>query len=325
MFKRHLENIKRQKTELERITQETKIEFKKSVENAVKNGWLPKSIIEKLSRIDSVTVGLNDVFLDLKTTTEATMDGHGRMFVNNDLLQEKILPRLKQTLFHEFLHELAGKSITIFTDSKYDLATISNRKSGVSIFNSSREYRPNRWLNEAITEWLALELSGYKNLKKGYKGSESYTVERLEKNLVVEAYFENFSSDQPKERREVYFTKLIQRINQIEGPKGFTKLENQQIAVEIEKIFYHAYINPVEKVKSETSPDAKFFDITLTIGTDPETVIEKKFVRVIKSIMSDDRPTSSMEEQQKQLSNVLESVKDIFGGKAKISVVERQK
>lgn len=336
----HIEDIREQEIQLQTIFEQTKAEFKMAVMGAVDRGLLPQAAINALNRIDPVVISLHDRLLDILTSDIGGCDQYGGIEVSSELLQENSIPKLKHTIFHELLHELSGKSITVSTEVVNEpdrwgkFTSIYNRKSGVSLHRPALSFRPNAWLNEAITEWLALELSGYSGDtgKVAYKGSASYTNERkeldrlfesgLERDTVINAYFENFVSDQPKEEKGRHFTKLVRRINEIEGPTGFSKLENKHIMRDIENTLYEAYARPAKSVNTEEAaipPGTKIFHINVEVGTQQNTRITKEFVYVARPI-TDETGTVSVEDRWKPVKNALDAIKAKYGGKVNISI-----
>lgn len=337
--KRHVEDIREQEAQLEKIVEETKTEFKTAVTEAVANGSLPETAAEALHRIDSVVVSLSDRLLAVQSSKLGEADDSGKIRVSNEQLQAHLVPRLKKTIVHEFLHELSGKSVTVRTkidDGPHQIHHAFHRKTGVALNDPDLWYSPNRWLNEAITEWLAIRLSGYKGdtRESAYKGSYSYPTERqeldhlfasgLEDDVVTNAYFENFSSDQPKGEKGKHFAKLVQRINAVEGQAGFAKLENEHIMHEVEYQMYNRYAHPAENVtvnKDTLPPEAKIFNITISIGTSEQTTITKKFVYMAKPITAGSI-TISVTDQWKRVESTLSYIEGTYRGKAKFSVVE---
>lgn len=335
MAKRHEEDIKEQKMQLDKIVGETKVDFKTAVLEAVKKGFLPEITKEVLPRIDSVAVDLSDRFNSIQLSTMGSNDKFGIISVSNEQLQENLIPRLKKILYHEFLHELSGKSIVVETridDSPNQVNHFFHEKSGVALNKPDLEYSPNRWINEAITEWLAIKLSGYNGntLENSYNGSNSYVIERqeldrlfslgLEESSVTNAYFENFLSDQLNENKGQYFVELIKKINDIEGEAGFIRLENKHIMHEVEFEMYNKYVHPVEDnfVKKEDSSDeTKIFNITISIGTTEQNTITKKFVYIAQPSISEN---ISIGDQWDQVEKILDYIEKKFNRRVRYEV-----
>lgn len=342
--KRHIEHIHEQEKELEKIVTETKQEFKEAVKTAVAENRLPLSAAEALQRIDSVEVTLTDKMKSIRSSALGDSADSGEITVNNIQLRPQLIPRLKKTLFHEFLHELSGKSVTIMTKTEeffygpQKVHDVSHRKSGIALHKPNSSVARYTWLNEAITEWLAIKLSKYNgdsDKEGGYSGSFSYTEERreldrlfasgLEEITAAEAYFENISSDHPQAERGKNFAKFIRRINEVEGKYGFAKLENKHTMNEVHNCLYGNYVFPAERVAeadiASLAPEAKVFRISIAVGIKEETVVRKKFVYIAKPITVADK-TLTVEEQWKEISQTLGYLEMRYMPRLKYSVVE---
>jgi len=334
--KRHAENFREQETRFEKIVQESKMEFSIAIKKAVTEGFLPETALSSLHRLDSVIVNLHDRLNDLLSPRSGGTEISGKITVSNEELQESVIPRLKHTLFHEFLHELSGKSITIQEGIDYGSSRISHKKVGVSLNSIEASHSPNTWINEAITEWLALKLSGYAgdSGRSAYKGSYGYPTERreldrlfdagLEEGVVTEAYFEDFITDQPKEEKGRYFRKLFQRIADIDGKAGFARLENKYILHNIINIKMAIYNQNIYEVadgdleRFSLPPEAKVFDITVGTG---EQIITRRFAYV-PNLKTQGATNIPVEAQWKRIENALSDIVATYRGKAKYSVIE---
>ncbi len=304
----HFERVQEQQKFLERIVPEIKNEFKEAVTEAVEQGLLPASVIQVVDRIDDIQVWLKDELFTLvkdnsqndATTKLGTFNAWGHVMVNNILFkdsEEDTLRNIKETLFHEFMHELSGRSLSMrhhvdFAKQEFPVL----KKVGTQI---RQRYT---WLNEAITEWLTLKLIGAQYDESDmtqYKGSQSYIKERkeldrlislgLEEEVILAAYFQNFlSSDQPQEHHGKGFAQLVKSINQIEGQYGFTKLENSfTLDKAVQSLFgpRSGYFSPGainhETVREQVGNDARIFTIDLSLGIREESVVSQKFSYVV--------------------------------------------
>lgn len=345
MAKKHLEHLSQQERLLEEIVEETKNEFKLAVESAVEQGFLPAAAAQALARLDNVSVKMEDRLMNIwsgKLGESATL---GRITVSNEQLQSKLIPRLKKTLFHEFLHEIAGRSISVYSQERIingmrrQVNRVIYRKNGVQLMiadpnRSLRDWHtPNEWLNEAITEWLALTLSGYNldDQESAYGGSNSYPEERkeldrlfslgLEPEVVVKAYFENITSDQPAKERAEHFACLIQRINELDGKFAFNRLENQHIMNDLLTILLNRGVFPLESLPRFEDPTAKIFQVEITIGTSLEASNTRSFCFVLRPVHMSDR-IITIEEQSRPIVNLLNYMKKKYG-KLKFSITEK--
>lgn len=338
LAKKHLEDIHEQEKQLSVIFEETRSEFENKIKDAVSKGELPEEALHALGRLDSVVINISDRLTSINSRTLGTMGHDGSMTASNEQLQTGLIPGLKKTICHELFHEISGKSVTVRSKTIENGNLIRStfyRKSGVRLFSPDQVHTPNVWLNEAITEWLALRISGYRedNTNYAYKGSVSYVDERkeldrlfeagLEESVVTEAYFENFSSNQPKETRGPKFARLVQRINELEGPLGFGRIENTHILNNIWTQLDEWGMHPSSSFIDNYTPpeEVRIFDISVSVGANPKVEVTKNFVFLSYPIKIGDN-TITVEEQFKKREEIIESIKRSYPH-VKISVRER--
>lgn len=334
----HLENIKIQKEYLAEFVIKTKEEFKEVVRREVEKQILPLTAESALIRLDSTDVQLWDNLTNLNSLTVGTHSSTGQIRISNLQLLPDLLPVLRHSLFHEFLHELSGKSTTIrsITDGPgQPIHTIESRKAGLVLRDKENLHNPNTWLNEAITEWLALQLSGVEGETLGgnsYKGSyiaEREALEKLMKSglnsyLVVNAYFENFSSEIPQEEKGKYFTALIQKIEELEGPGGFSRLENNFILDSSAEFLSNAYAYPGNASSFDhdiLQSTGKLFTIKITVGRSELTKVERDFLLVAQTINTE-TGTITPEEQWNKVQEILHYLELRFGKKITYTMEE---
>ena len=287
--KNHVEKIERQAAQFETFVEKTRSEFGAAVRAAVAEGFLPATAESALHRIGSSKVVLVDRLLDMFSDVLGQHGNAGIISVLNDRFTAESLPAVRKTLFHEFFHEISGKSITVETtvdESVGEHHRAYDKKSGVSISGPYRTVQPNRWLNEGITEWLAIRLSGHTDTGKyAYGGSSSYTNERreldrlfsvgLDTRVVTNAYFENFTTNESGERGK-HFAELVKTIGRLEGDGGFNRLENIQIAHEIYRELYAAPAFAIESLPDDLI-EASSARIILEVGTTEATRARREF------------------------------------------------
>ncbi|MBI2411391.1 MAG: hypothetical protein HYV32_05875 [Candidatus Kerfeldbacteria bacterium] len=327
--KQHSEHVQQQEEQLEQFVQQTKQEFKQAVKEAVTNGWLPQEAENALSRIDDVTVCLQDKMEDILSSKLGDHSDTGKITVSNEQLQPKLLTRLRKTIFHELLHEIAGKSINIYTKQDNPLSSVHDllsRKSGVVVKKYDSWEMKFNWLNEAITEWLAVRLSGYDDdqQENAYKGSTSYVDERKEldrlfdngllEQVVTSAYFENVNTNIPSEERNQHFIQLIDQVNAIEGRSGFMKLEHEFIMRDVERTLYGRYLICNADTARSISADYNQFEINVQVGRGKDSTIQKKLFFLAQPI---DVGTEiiSVEEQFKSVEKSFLYLQAVHGGK----------
>gem|GEM_PF-6717096 len=329
--KRHAERMEKQREQLEEIGIQVKKEFKEAVIAAVARGALPKSAEESLPRVDSVRFGLIDRLLSPNSTTAGTHNASGKITASSEQLQPEVLETLKSTFFHELLHEISGVSITVPVNKG---GGFSERKSGLVLSPSSGgSHKPNVWLNEAVTESINLELLPISNDKEegAYNGSLAYVDERkeldrlyglgLEKELVTNAYFENFSSDQPKEKRGEHYAKLLKRINELEGKFGHARLENKFIIDQIKTDMQDegVYLRESEFTGSGLPEGTKTFSVSISVGGRNEAIVTKKFMFIAVPIQ-EGSISISVEDQRGRLESALAQSKGEYGEKLQYSI-----
>lgn len=291
----HLEKAAKQQEELEHLFEQIKKEFAEEVQVAVAEGWLPQSAADALGRINSVAVLLTDRLKSVHSGTSGTHDSSGKITVDNEQLKAKNIPLIREVIFHELVHEIAGKLVNIETthDERFgDMYRLKERKTGMALKNPRKPYSPNTWLNEAITEWVALRLSKYDGDKAdlhAYKGSLAYITERkeldrlfelgLDEKTVTDAAFENITADQEKGEKGKHFAALVQRVNELEGPGGFNRMENQYIMRKVDDAMYELGALPenADFIKKAKEPGARIFEITVEVGNAEKIKVTKKF------------------------------------------------
>ena len=331
---RNVERLRAQQRELDLLAEEVKTEFSIKVTESVATDLVPEGAKSALLRIENLKVLLVDRLVDVNSLNFGSHSERGVVSISNEFLVDGDRSGLTRILFHEFLHELSGKSITISSEVGTDnigRSAILHRKSGVALTGEQLgQYSPNRWLNEAITEWLALELSGYQGDldSVSYKGSSAYPIERaeldrlfslgLDKALVTKAYFENFIREDNNENQEKgkYFRELVAAINELESPFGFATIENKHMMYEIENALYD---QRVFLAKDDMLGPALFegggkvFAITVTVGINPETKIVKKFYFACAPIQVM-RSTITINEQWQRVEKALQKQISFYGG-----------
>lgn len=267
------------------------------VDLAVKGGkgWLPVEAQNALARIDGLPTYLVDRF-NAQSGTDATHGSLGSIHVRDDLLEPGREDELHGALTHEFLHELSGKSITAWYDDD-TLFDARERKIGVSLNGRGRESFD--WLNEAITQWLTMELRGEDGFGKGsYFRERRWLRELLEQGLsirlVLDAYFENITNEQPKKERGQLFTKLVKAVNELLGPRAFTVLENRSIIHTVCQRFGRIGFKQVDE--SVSRGRAAPIQVVVRVGARDDARLEVTLDFPLEQASSEDR-----EETQKRL------------------------
>lgn len=241
--KKNREIVEKEREELKGFAEQTKKEFKEGVERAVSEGKLPAGALVNLNRIDAVTFQYADFMKRVASLTLGSAGSHGKITLNSMSLRD--LPKLRHIIFHELVHEISGKSFTLesetFTDG-HVRTHLDTRKVGLRI-----GYKSNAWINEAVTETIALMLSGWKSHDQyDYGSSFAYQGERIRFDLLLlnsqkvggrlwdlaaKAFFENLTNDLPPQDRARNFANLVSEVNRLEGEFAWNKIENSFILV----------------------------------------------------------------------------------------------
>lgn len=326
-LKKHVDSFEKQKEQLAKITERIKENFKERVREAVEQQVLPEEALQALSRLDLIAVDLKDRLQNILSPIVGSCGTSGRIEVVSELLQPELEKRLEKTLFHEFLHEISGKAITIYSEDDGKIAY--HRRSGIALHSRKLGYSPNTWLDEAVTEFIAIKLSGHKEAGAGaYNGSYSYSVERkgldilfalgLEENTIFKAYFENISSEGSEQGH--HLQELVHRINEVAGANAFEKIENKYLAKEIEQEMYGIGALPLsetEPLSSEKILNAAIFHITVTIGSKEDVATIKKFVQVVPN---NSIPVDAKNDAKARVEQIMESIKSCYRRKMSYTI-----
>jgi tetratricopeptide (TPR) repeat protein len=280
--------------------------FRKRFLELSEEGFFPVSVQTHFqNHFDEITAAV----LEYVSENEMSFDD-GMMFASRhiwiaDHLTDSIEREfVEHVIFHEILHTLSG------TSTQKDTRGFMYRKIGTAI-KASKAIRFS-WLNEAITEWMALRLSGYR-ANGTYKGSESYIEERktlqrfldagLPEELLVQAYFENIITGDPNATGQ-YFKKLVAFINEKEGSGAFNRIENeftlQNVISKLNVPMYWTAVLEKEFKRKDVPEDegVRVYNIRLDIGNN-RTYADEGVVCVVE----DDATKEDLEEELKQISD----------------------
>lgn len=281
--KKNVEIVKKESEKFRELCDSYRDEFKKSVVHAVEEGKLPDDALKNLSRVDTVKFGYRDTMYMISYSAEGGAGNHGDITASGMNITRP--ERLRHTIFHELMHEISGKTLQleVTLDEKWeDLNVVSQSKSGL-VFKGGE--RHGMWINEAMTEALAIQLSGYKNGNESdYKGSPFYADERREVDdllmragkssdelwvKMLQAYFENIRNDQPVSEKAKSFAELVEMVNLIKGKHAWNRIQNS--------FFLHRQIVGGLKVPLTASKEValqfaaseKVYQIVLGYGKNP--------------------------------------------------------
>lgn len=237
---------------------------------------------------------------------------------------------------HELLHIVSGKSVNrlIYHDEQGESSRFYSKKSGLQL-DPSRSGRF-KWLNEAVTEWLNIELSDGKLQNPNredneflYRGSNAYIEERkeldklfedgLEKDLIINAFFENLTNDQDNKQKAGAFAKLVKRINELRGARAFNTLENKYLLKDLEKVLRDRHILAVESTDTQPANEYEYV-IRITAGIHPQTLLAKEFVYSARPILKDGKEVLSSLDRWSKVAQVLQHIENQYGNRVSVLV-----
>ncbi len=168
-------------------------EFKEKTLQAIKENKLPitQELLEE--RMDDTRIYLADAMSigDCTNGDYSVKEGVVRVAYRDDEeAQEK-------TVFHEMVHALSGRTVRLRSGD------LDHQRNGLVfwVYNSkgNKSGKQFRWLNEAVTEEITIELLGIEPEDAAYPRERRYLQELynqgVSKELVYGAYFENYDPD----------------------------------------------------------------------------------------------------------------------------------
>lgn len=214
-------------------------EFRKiareNYETAIDSGWIPASVAEKLDLIDSVSV------VPQITTASHAPNDSGRVTVgtySDASIEIKLATKghsatdMLDTFIHEVTHLLSGGLINLGRIKKGDHLKVG-LYSQVGVISRQVPFAT-RWMNEALTEHIALNLiqspgSAFNNIvtANGSRGgSWSYIDEReglaeiletsgISVSTMIEAYFEDqagYRKEHPPRLADIVMSQISNRV-----------------------------------------------------------------------------------------------------------------
>jgi hypothetical protein len=228
-------------------------DFRDSAIEAIKNGYLPISVDLLESRMGETKVYLADnmeMFDDVCGTYRAST-GVIKVVANPD---EK---RQKEDIYHEMVHTLSGRTLLLKNKIDNEKKNVEHQRIGLSfdVVDTAGAFKEKkfRWINEAVTEEIAIKLSE----------SEDGTYPEERKNLNVlygngllredlyAAYFENYDPDSADKvpAWKNLTTELSKLHPEINGIEILNNLENEGVEdkLRIEKLISKLNDSKLEK------------------------------------------------------------------------------
>jgi len=103
----------------------------------------------------------------------------------------------EKTVFHEMIHALSGRTVRLKGGN------LDHQRFGLGFSTYDKQGNKNgkqfRWLNEAVTEEITIELSGLDHTYASYSVERKYLhdlySQGVSKKLIYDAYFENYDPD----------------------------------------------------------------------------------------------------------------------------------
>lgn len=222
MTRLHVSEFQRKAELLAKKIERYQEEFTNRVLSAIDEGWLPltKEAVQKRLRVWPKD------FLDPISVGYLAKEGHGTIRVNIKLL-EMGNEALRHTVFHEGVHALEGKSIITYEDEDGD-SVVKEQKRGLGMLAAGPNTAEKKvktyfeWLNEAVTEEVALRLLGGPQEKEGYQmeriALDDLIKRGVQEELFFKAYFENYTIGETNSSEEIglpAWRALAARMNEV--------------------------------------------------------------------------------------------------------------
>lgn len=255
MIRSHQERVAERRRETERMVDETIRTLTDAVERAVDDGWLPPSALASLPRLGSVRVILLDTLVKRLGSEFANAHGTDSIIELSGWTRDPRARAFTQMILtHEFLHVLSGKNFELFR-TNHEYAVQGSGRMGLQLQSNGG----GRWLNEAVTQRLALRLFGdtqaadrgmnelvteeFGNTVPGEWVASIYPGELgefdrlislgVDERLVYEAYFENASGDTTTQERGPAYKRMIAHIRETVGANEIIRVENRFDALSV--------------------------------------------------------------------------------------------
>lgn len=248
MFELHVARM----DELQRQFEENELpqlmsEVNTKITQAINDGIIPISLSKWEHTRENTLIFLRDTLRDTDDTS-GNANGATISISTKPSFEEK-----RHIAIHEFIHQLEGKLFVQTTDTpvkgykrkhqKIKQETESVR--GGLLYKGVFYAEPRRqWLNEAVTEDLAMVVNGQKTTEA--YGDELALFEQLvaalgpgSRELIRLAYFEPSNPEQDPAERLEHYKKFTQLVTQTLGPNFLNRLEKfinkQQALIALEK------------------------------------------------------------------------------------------
>lgn len=225
---------------------EFKIEFLEKIELLRQSGDLSLSVEEIKKRLsgiqifffdsDSLASSLRD---DARGVVSQFSSVHLGINTNFSGDEKEMKADLQHTFNHEMLHVVSGK---LFLTTPRHLGVFNTEKYRTGLFFGPRENDGNverfEWLNEAVTETLALDMDKGKNIKfPSYYSEERLLLSllmngpvgksgfKIDKKKFTNAYFEDYEANDAVEIRLQYWKELMHAVNDLYYPGFLVKID----------------------------------------------------------------------------------------------------
>lgn len=191
----------------------------------IARGFIDNETVQR--RMAGTIVVLGDALRD-----DLTADRGGYFDSETDtvMIAQQDFENLGEHLYtHEMLHALSGRTLVLRTDAPLAYMEFEAQRIGFR-FQNVKQGRF-RWLNEAITEELAIGLTGdkedriYKQERNLYKLLRTKGKMVIPEELFLAAYFENYDPSLPPGERIPQWKKLYSAINEAYEPGFLVRLD----------------------------------------------------------------------------------------------------
>lgn len=298
MLVRHEGKMAEREKILFEFSENVRREFIEVLEWGAQEGFLPQEVLQAIPRIEALKITLMDRLSEPSSRVLAHNRRGEATALYSDQLEDQ--PLARHCLFHEFFHEVSGFGAHLVERNRISGPEVRGTKEGLSLPAKEWWWRDPyfTWLNEAITEWLTLKFSGYESESKS-RSLESYKDERrklemliengLEESVILNAYFENITSNQAPKDRARHFATLVRRINKVsDDPRAFNRIENQfvleqKIAPSLESLpLYEANVfSDIEDWRIHVPEGNRIYLVSTMFGARADSAFSKEYYAIM--------------------------------------------
>jgi hypothetical protein len=226
MAVRHVEQFEREEKEFNERLPEIIAKFKEQTKKAIDEGVLPLTMDEVDKRLAAMSIRLVDRVSNVFEEPLGSHYANARTIV----IGSGIKPEMQEhAIFHELTHALSGRTIIKQTKRDSEESSVDHQRVGLTFYStkSGEEKKPKifRWLNEAVTEEIAIQLHGELGLiyRKERHALQKLYAKGVPRELVYKAYFENYDSNNTD--RVTAWKELTKKLNELFPNGGIAELQ----------------------------------------------------------------------------------------------------